>query len=203
MQRLTLLLAFFLNSIRCIPHILLFYLHKNRKLIRADIHRWMHLMNKEYSAPIGFIYLMGFCEQFRNLFYYRVGSNNFFLNILCPKMPTLLLAAGSIGEGLFLPHGFATAIGAKSIGKNCSINHNVTIGTYGDENRPTILDNVTINAGTIIFGKITVGNNVVIGANSTVNTDVPDNSTVFPSPSRIIKWNKQDIDPDKTKNNNV
>ena len=39
-----------------------------------------------------------------------------------------------------------------------------------------------------IFGKITIGNNVVIGANATVYKDVPDNSTVLPGSSKIMRW---------------
>lgn len=103
-------------------------------------------------------------------------------------MSTLIIATKKIGEGLFLPHGFSTAIGAKSIGRNCNINHNVTIGTYGNEQRPVIGDNVVINAGAVVFGNITIGNNVVIGSNATVNTNIPDNCTVFPPSSRIMKW---------------
>jgi serine O-acetyltransferase len=116
-------------------------------------------------------------------------------------MSTLTIATQRIGEGLFIPHGYATSIGASSIGKNCSINNNVTIGTYGGENRPTILDNVVINAGAVLFGKITIGNNVIIGANATVNTDIPDNCTVFPPPSRIMKWNEQHIQTDAVSEN--
>jgi len=103
-------------------------------------------------------------------------------------MSTLTIATREIGEGLYIPHGFSTTIGATSIGKNCSINHNVTIGTYGEKPRPVILDNVIINAGAAIFGNITIGNNVIIGANATVNTNIPDNCTVFPPPSKIMKW---------------
>lgn len=139
---------------------------------------------------------MVFYTQFRNLFYFRIRSNNILLNILCPPMSTLTIAScNHIGEGLFLPHGYATSIGASYIGENCRINNNVTIGTYGDNNRPTILDNVRINSGAVIFGKITIGNNVIIGANATVNTDIPDNCTVFPPASRIMRWNIRNDKP--------
>lgn len=111
-------------------------------------------------------------------------------------MSTLTIATTKIGEGLFLPHGYATTIGAESIGKNCSINNNVTIGTFGEDKRPTILDNVVINAGAVLYGKITIGNNVMIGANTTINMDVPDNSTVFPPPSRVMKWTRSGITPE-------
>lgn len=150
-------------------------------------------MDKELKMPYGFIYLMVFYHQFRNIFYYRIKTNNVLLNILFPKVATLTIAAGEIGEGLYIPHGFSTTIGARSIGKNCSINHNVTIGGFKGNPRPVILDNVVINAGAVIYGDITVGNNVIIGANATVNTNIPDNCTVFPPQSRIMKWKTEAV----------
>ena len=186
-----------INGVRGLPHLLAFYLHRNNSTIRADIKRWLNLMHKDFFMPFGFIYLMVFYPQFRNLFYYRIESENFLLRILFREVRTLTIATGKIGEGLFLPHGFSTTIGAVSIGTNCNINHNVTIGTYGDEPRPVIGDNVIINAGAVIFGNITIGNNVVIGANATVNTNIPDNCTVFPPPSRVMKWAKTN-NTDKT-----
>jgi len=181
-----------INIIRGLPHLIILYLHKNRSSVIADTKRWLSLMEKEIRMPYGFIYLMVFYAQFRNLFYYMIGSDNFHLNILFRKVPTLTIATGSIGDGLFIPHGFSTTIGAQSIGKNCNINHNVTIGTVGGKPRPVIKDNVVINAGAVVFGNITIGNNVVIGANSTVNTNIPDNCTVFPPQSRIMKWKTND-----------
>jgi len=155
----------------------------------ADVQRWMLLLGKTYSPSFGLLYLLSFCQQFRNLFYHRINSNSILLNVLCPRMSTLTIDTKDIGEGLYLPHGYSTTIGAKSIGKNCSINNNVTIGRNGEDNHPVILDNVRIHAGAVIYGNITIGNNVVIGANSTVNTDIPDNATVFPPSSRVMKWN--------------
>lgn len=179
------------NCIRCFPHLIYYYLHRNKLIIRADTQQWLKIIKKDHKSPFGFVYLLVFYAQFRNIFYFRIGSDNYLLNILCPKMETLSIAScNHIEAGLFLPHGYATTIGANYIGKNCSINNNVTIGTYGDNNRPTILDNVRINSGAVIYGKITIGNNVIIGANTTINTSVPDNSTVFPPTSRIMKWNR-------------
>lgn len=187
-----------INIIRGLPHLLLFYTHKNRVIIQADIKRWFEILQKDIKLPFGFIYLMVFYAQFRNLFYYRTESRNILLNVLFKKVPSLTIAAGKIGEGLFIPHGFSTTIGAASIGSNCNINHNVTIGTFGGRSRPVILDNVVINAGAVIFGNITIGKNVVIGANATVNTNIPDNCTVFPPQSRIMKWKKSDRKPSDT-----
>jgi serine O-acetyltransferase len=143
-------------------------------------------LGKSYNIPIGLIYLLAFYKAFRNVFYYRIGSLKYLLNIFCPQISTLIIQTEQIGEGLFIWHGFATGISAKSIGKNCTINQMVAIGN--SNGYPIILDNVRIQAGAIIVGDITIGNNSTIGANSTVFTDVPDNCTVFTTPCKIMKW---------------
>jgi serine O-acetyltransferase len=184
-------IKFLFEFLRCFPHLIIFYLHKNNSLIRADIARWQDVLNKSYSPPVGLIYMLAFHRAYRNIFYSRIGSLKYVLNIFCPGISTLLIHTEQIGEGLFIWHGFSTGIGAKSIGKNCTINQQVTIGN--SNGYPTILDNVRIQAGATIVGNITIGNNVTIGANSTVLTNVPDNSTVFPAPCRIMKWNTKNI----------
>lgn len=185
-----------LNYIRCFPHLILFYFNKNRDVIKADTLRWLVVLKKNYKLPTGFIYLLVFFPEYRNLFYHRVGNFKYVLNPICPRMKTLIITTRSenIGEGLFLNIGISTAIGAKSIGKNCKIGHQVTIGNF-EGKKPTIMDNVLIHPGAIIFGDLTIGNNSIIGANATVFKDVPDNSTVYPT-SITMKWNKSNLQED-------
>jgi serine O-acetyltransferase len=183
--------------IRCFAHLMFFYFHRNKSIIQADTRYWLIYSKKNYSKAIGFIYLMSFSHPFRNLFYYRIGYYSIFLNFLCSKMSTLIIDTKKIGEGLIIESGFATAIGANTIGKNCLINQQVTIG-YNNGACPTIGDNVIIRAGAIIVGNVTIGNNVIIGVNATVLTNVPDNCTVFPAASRIMKWNKKSTSDFKT-----
>lgn len=52
--------------------------------------------------------------------------------------------------------------------------------------RVTIGDNVFIGAESVVLPGVTIGNNVIIGANSTVTHDVPDNTVVAGSPARVI-----------------
>lgn len=99
----------------------------------------------------------------------------------------------SIGEGSkFAYGGIGIVIHDKSIiGKNCTIGQNVTIGgRTGHGGPPIIGDNVYISAGARVIGKFNVGNNVVIGANSVVMHDIPDNTVVAGVPAKIIS---QDI----------
>jgi serine O-acetyltransferase len=190
MPRTIKIIKFIFELLRCSPHLIIFYLHKNRSIIKADVKQWARVLEMNYPIAVTFIYLLSFHKAFRNLFYYRIGILQYLLNVFCPKIPTLLIHTKNIGEGLFIWIGFSTAIGAKSIGKNCIINHQVTIG--GNKNGyPIILDNVRIHPGAIIFGDITIGNNVIIGANATVYKDIPDNSTVISESARIIKWSDE------------
>lgn len=72
------------------------------------------------------------------------------------------------------------------------IAQNVTIGrNFGDRKVPVIGDDVYVGTGSVVFGEIRVGNNVIIGANSVVNKDVPDNCTVVGNPMRIISTDRK------------
>lgn len=85
------------------------------------------------------------------------------------------------------PHGIYGIIisGQAEIGANCTIFHQVTIGTNG-KGVPKIGDNVTIGAGAKILGPISIGNNVSIGANAVVTENVPDNCVVVCERAQII-----------------
>ena len=48
-------------------------------------------------------------------------------------------------------------------------------------------DRVYIGAGAKIIGNVTIGNNVRIGANCVVTTDIPDNATVVLERPRVIR----------------
>lgn len=88
------------------------------------------------------------------------------------------------------PAGIIIGEGVK-IGKNVIIYQNVTLGgaRLGDgkaNNYPSIGDGAVIFAGAVIVGKISIGKNCTIGANSVVTSDVPDNCTAVGMPARII-----------------
>jgi len=88
-----------------------------------------------------------------------------------------------IGRRFFVDHGMGVVIGETSvIGDDVLIYHGVTLG--GKEftrakRHPTIGNNVMIGAESIVLGNITVGDNVQIGAGSVVTKDVAPNSVVI------------------------
>lgn len=86
-----------------------------------------------------------------------------------------------------LPHGLNGIIVSHNavIGENCTIFHQVTIGE-GRGGAPVIGNNVLIGAGAKVIGGIRIGDNVRIGAGCTVMQDVPNNTTVIPTPPQLI-----------------
>lgn len=57
---------------------------------------------------------------------------------------------------------------------------------YTKIGRVTIGNNVFIGAESVVLPNVTIGNNVIIGANSTVTHDIPDNSVAVGTPARVI-----------------
>ncbi len=87
--------------------------------------------------------------------------------------------------------------GDASIGKNCTIFQQVTIGSNmlidsKGLGSPTIGDNVLIGAGAKIIGNVSIGDNCRIGANAVVTRDLPSNSVVVLGEMRIYQKEKLD-----------
>jgi serine O-acetyltransferase len=98
----------------------------------------------------------------------------------------------TIGPGLRIFHtgDFLHVKPKCKIGKNCTLLPGVVIGNKNledDGSWAIIGDNCYIGLGAKIFGQVTIGNNVVIGANSVVTKDIPDNCVVSGIPAKIIK----------------
>ena len=138
------------------------------------------------------------------IFFYRISRWLYLHHIPClPKLITLLIFLiynskvsykTKIGKGTKLGYGgIGVVIHSDAIiGCNCHIGQQVTIG--GGNNHypgvPRLGDNVHIHKGAIVFGGITIGNNVEIGANAVVNKPVPDNAIVAGIPAKILRIKK-------------
>jgi serine O-acetyltransferase len=185
-----------LSAIRLIPLIALMLVNSSRSTVYADLDRWGTVYG--FGTPqnlveriLLFAHLMTWLREFRNVFYFRAGIPAKLLSILCRPMSSLYLGSTSIGPGLFIMHGDCTFVSANKIGKNCWINQQVVIGYTNDNDadRPSIGNNVTIHAGAKVLGRVNVGDNATIGANSVVIQNVPPNVTVMGVPAKII-WSK-------------
>ncbi|MDN5805133.1 MAG: serine acetyltransferase [Microlunatus sp.] len=94
-----------------------------------------------------------------------------------------------IGPGLLLMHRHGVMLGPVTIGKNCVLHQNTTIGQRvagGDQGVPRIGDNVWIGPGAVITGAITIGDGVTISAGSVLSKDVPAGCLVAGNPARVI-----------------
>ncbi|WP_346676740.1 DapH/DapD/GlmU-related protein [Erysipelatoclostridium sp. An173] len=61
---------------------------------------------------------------------------------------------------------------------------------YTKIGKVTIGNNVFIGAETVVLPNVKIGNNVIIGANSIVSKDIPDNSVVVGNPAKIVCLSK-------------
>lgn len=189
-----------MNLPRSLPAYVIYLLSPNKKVIKADIDQWLsqYQITNLKSIWVRLNWLLVFFQEFRNVFYCRIRSNNFILSkalqLFFWPLTSLYIRITNIGEGLFIQHGYSTGISAKSIGSGCWINQRVSIGyRQGYDDCPTIGNNVHIGAGAVVLGNISIGDNALIGANSVVVKDVPPNCTVIGNPSYIVKKDGQKV----------
>jgi serine O-acetyltransferase len=87
-----------------------------------------------------------------------------------------------IGRRFFIDHGMGVVIGETAvIGDDVMMYHGVTLGGRSgstSHRHPTLESGVTVGAGAVVLGPITVGAGSVIGANAVVTKDVPAYSVV-------------------------
>ena len=171
------------------------------KLIQSDYKKY-----KKYGG--NFFTIVFFTQGFWALFQYRWAHSIYtalhipiirqillLLFLLWQKLIEILTgisipASAKIGHSFYIGHFGGIILNAKTvIGNNCNISQGVTIGISGlEEHRgvPVIGNEVYVGANAVIAGKISVGNHVLIGACSLVNSNVPDFSVVLGVPAIII-----------------
>ena len=162
---------------------------KDEKIL-MDISRWAEICKVKGSDYRVLAILLDSKKEFRNLFIYRNRDRRFYrywIRLWYRPMDTLFLEAKEIGGGLFIHHGFATMVAAESIGENCWINQQVTIGYKDNTQAPVIGNNVMITCGAKVLGNITVGDNAVIGANAVVVKDVEPGAVMGGVPAKRIR----------------
>lgn len=98
--------------------------------------------------------------------------------------------AATIGNGLFIDHGMGVVIGETAqVGDGVTLYQGVTLGGTSllhGKRHPTIGNNVVIGLNSSVLGAITVGENSRVGAGSVVVKDVPPNATVVGVPARVV-----------------
>ncbi|MDL4912588.1 MAG: DapH/DapD/GlmU-related protein [Enterobacterales bacterium endosymbiont of Blomia tropicalis] len=139
----------------------------------------------------------------RFLFWWRIasylyGSNNKQLKKIGKKINRKLFfkyntdieLGVSIAPGLYIGHYSGIVITRyATIGKNFNIRQNTTIGLKNNNtNKITIGDNVNVGANSCIISEnIVIGDNVKIGAFTFVNKTIPSNSIYYTKKENICK----------------
>lgn len=145
------------------------------------------LRTKDYLRI--WLHLMLHNRSFRSLYYYRKGKLTKLYSWLLPGEPTLHLPRTcQIGAGTLFFHSYGTILNAWSVGENCRITCNITLGDKAGK-RPVIGNRVEILPGAVIAGDVTIGDDCVIGPNCVVHKSVPANCVVVGNPAYILKEN--------------
>ena len=105
----------------------------------------------------------------------------------------------TIGPGLLISHGTGLVVGESAvIGANATLMHQVTIGapdTGRLEQMPTIGRNAFVGAGATLIGAITIGDDVIVGTNTIITEDVPDNFRVVSAAPMRSMERRSDYQP--------
>ncbi len=96
-----------------------------------------------------------------------------------------------IGKGLYIAHPYCITInGDTVIGEHCNISRSVLLGGgkyWTIKGAPMIGNKVWIGVNAAIVGHVTIGDDVMIAANTFVNRDIPPHSIVFGNPC-VVKY---------------
>lgn len=96
-----------------------------------------------------------------------------------------------IGRGLYIGHYGPITVGSASMGANCTLSQGVTIGQASRgqyKGLPIIGDRVYIAPGAKLIGRINIGNDVAIGANTVVARSLPDRAVAVGVSAEIISF---------------
>jgi len=179
-----------LFTIVYVPHLLLFFLSRNKKLIESDVRVLRTKLSVRLNTIFGLLYFLHNNPYFRVIFYHRIGPiRSLMIEWYRPGFSSFIISKSTIiGADFNLVHPYSTIINADHIGKNFNFRHCTTLGNkLNDNKRPFIGDNVTLGASVTIIGDIKIGDNVIIGAGAVVTKDIQENSIAVGNPAKVIK----------------
>lgn len=184
-------ILFVLKMYRLLPAYLIWKCSKAKEMIRQDMLFWKELRHISINSEfVLYGYLLLETEAFRNIVSMRLNRYShfsaFLFKIFFRPFKTLYLGTGEVGARLYIQHGFSTIVAAKSIGEECWINQQVTIG-FEQDRQPVIGNHVRICAGAIIVGDVTIGDNSIVAAGAVVTHDIPAGEIWGGVPAKFIK----------------
>lgn len=172
---------------------------KIREIIKADLYRYYGntspktFLKSLFSPGFKYTYFLRKCSfhnengsKIRYVFY------KLFLNKYKFKFGFEIYPDCKIGKGLYIGHFGHIFVNPKvEIGCNVNLSPGVTIGqTNRGKNKgcPKLGNKVWVGTNALIVGEIKIGNNVLIGPGSYVNSDVPDNAVILGNSGKIISF---------------
>ena len=115
-----------------IPFYLLFLAYNKNGFLSSELRRWEAVLPviKQKRLFFAFIRMFALFPEYRNVLFFRTGSLGSLLKRLVPCASDVhfVVDSAAVGTGLVLQHGYSTMIWPKSIGHDCQIWHQVTIG---------------------------------------------------------------------------
>ena len=97
-----------------------------------------------------------------------------------------LEVGADIGGGFYVAHPVGCTVRAARVGENATVIAAVTVGVNKVVQWPVLGDRIFLGAGCRVLGPIVVGDDVRVGTNAVVLTDVADGPTMVGIPARPI-----------------
>ena len=168
-----------------------------RDRLRRDFHRLRQVKGRGFWMAL--LDALLFDSGFQALAAHRMAHGLVRLGV--PVLPAVcrrwaiaacgidILPRADLGGGCIIAHGIGLVIGGRTvIGEDCTLLHGVTLGEarFDELDCPRLGDRVTVGAGAIVLGGITIGDDALIGAGSVVISDVPPGAVVAGVPARVL-----------------
>ena len=156
-----------------------------------------HIIRYLFEAGYKYITWLGithklYISQYKKVLFPLFIISRFILKHYGYKYGFDISYKATIGKGFQIAHfGYIVVPSSTVIGDNCRMRPGVVLGR-GDINDMSaggnvIGSNVEFGVGSKVMGPVTIGDNVIIGANAVVTKDVPSNSVVAGIPARVIR----------------
>jgi serine O-acetyltransferase len=167
-------------------------------LLARDFRRLRQVKGRGFWAALLDAVLLD--SGFQALLAYRLGHT--LLSWRVPVLPAVcrrwaigacavdILPRAEIGGGCIIAHGVGLVVGGYTvIGEDCTLLHGATLGEarFDELDYPRVGNRVTVSAGALVLGGVTVGDDATIAAGAVVLADVPAGATVAGVPARVLR----------------